>query len=128
MGSHRYVRGVIFPRREVTGMLHGAVARGSDLRGGSVHKGAALRQEMRRSSEIPSFHAEKVIPNPQRSGKIKHNPYNNPFLLIYVLHSVDPRLPPTTQPHIIFSVKAEKREKFSLENKRNVRVIFTMQK
>lgn len=69
VGSHWYVRGVIFPRREVTGMLHGAVARGSDPRGGSVHQGAALRQEMRRSSEIPSFHADKIIPNPEKSGK-----------------------------------------------------------
>lgn len=39
---------------------------------------------------------------------IKCNPYNNPFLQIYVLHSVDRRLrQPKTEPPIIFSVEGE---------------------
>lgn len=66
--GHWYVWGVVFPRREVTGVLHGAVARGSDPRGGSVHQGAPLREEVRRSSEIPSFHSKRMSSNP-KSGK-----------------------------------------------------------
>lgn len=82
VGSHRYVRGVIFSRREVTGVLHRAVARGSDPRGGSVHQGAPLRQEVRRSSEIPSFHSEEcwVIRNPDRVRSGKSNATHIIFL------------------------------------------------
>lgn len=71
VGSHRYVWGVVFPRREVTGVLHGAVARGSDPRGGSVHQCAPLGEEVGRSCEIPSFHSEEcwIIRNPDWAGQ-----------------------------------------------------------
>lgn len=56
MRTHGEVGRVVFPRLEVSGVLHGAVAAWRHPRRGAVNQRAPLRQEVVRRSEISAFH------------------------------------------------------------------------
>lgn len=54
--THGEVRRVVFPRLEVSGVLHRAVSAWRHPRSGAVNQRAPLSQEMVRRSEISAFH------------------------------------------------------------------------
>lgn len=74
MCGHGQMRWVILPRREGSGVLHGAVAARRDPRGGAVNQSAPLGQEVRRSAEIPALHNLCVaLYNPKYPGGVDHS-------------------------------------------------------